>query len=231
MTMAASPKDTLQSIFASGGLYVVITESLCAGRGSIEILDACLEAGVRLIQFREKSGPDRALYERALQFRERTRAAGALLMIDDQLDLALAVEADGVHLGQEDLPLTAARRIAPGLILGASTHSLTEALEAQAQGADYVNIGPLYPTGTKQVATGPIGPDRIAEISPYLRIPFTCMGGIKPENIREPLARGARICAVVTAVTAAPDPRAAAADLVRRIREGVRPMSTRENQP
>lgn len=219
--MHGAPRETLRDLFESGALYVVITEALCAGRSGLNILDACLAAGVRLIQFREKSGPDRVLYEKARAFRERTRAAGALLIIDDRVDLALAVDADGVHLGQEDLPLRAAQRIAPGLILGASTHSLEEALKAQEAGADYINIGPLFPTGTKALASEPVGPEMIAVVRPRLRIPFTCMGGIKRENIHLPLAQGARICAVVTAVTAAPDPRAAAEDLLRRIREGI----------
>ena len=219
--MHGAPQETLRDLFESGALYVVITDSLCAGRSGLDILDACLVAGVRLIQFREKSGPDRILYEKARAFRERTRAAEALLIVDDRVDLALAVEADGVHLGQEDMPLSVARQIAPGLILGASTHSLKEALEAQRAGADYVNIGPLFPTGTKAAAAGPVGPQMIAAVRPRLRIPFTCMGGIKPENVHLPLAQGARICAVVTAVTAAPDPRAAAEDLIRRIRKGI----------
>ena len=222
--MNDNPRETLRALFESGTLYVVITEALCAGRSGLEILDACLAAGVRLVQFREKSGPDRTLYEKARAFRERTRTVGALLIIDDRVDLALAVNADGVHLGQEDLPLQAARQIAPHLILGASTHSFEEPLEAQDAGADYINIGPLFPTGTKAVATAPVGPELIARVQPRLRVPYTCMGGIKPDNIHLPLAQGARICAVVTAVTAAPDPQAAAEDLLQRIREGIRPL-------
>lgn len=229
--MTPSPRDTLRALFESGALYVVITGSLCGGRSALDILEACLAAGVRLIQFREKSGPDRALFEKARAFRERTRAAGALLIIDDRLDLALAVEADGAHLGQEDLPLSVARRMAPQLILGASTHSLEEALEAQNAGADYVNIGPLFPTGTKAVPTGAVGPELIATVRPHLRVPFTCMGGIKPDNIHLPLAHGARICAVVTAVTAAPDPRAAAENLIQRIRAGLGRAPDPENRP
>jgi len=200
-------------------LYVVITESFCAGRSSLEILDSCLNAGVRLVQLREKTRSDRDLYGLALAWREATRRAGALFLLDDRLDIALAVGADGVHLGQSDLPLDAARRIAPELILGASSHSLEEALAAQDGGASYVNIGPVFPTRTKAVATGAVGPERIAEIRPHLHIPFTCMGGIKLDNVDRVLEQGARILAVVTAVTAAPDPGAAAAALRNRILE------------
>ncbi|MFO7974606.1 MAG: thiamine phosphate synthase, partial [Candidatus Hydrogenedentota bacterium] len=118
-----------------------------------------------------------------------------------------------------DLPLSAARRIAPDLILGASSHNLNEALAAQETGASYVNIGPIFPTQTKSVAVGAVGPAIIDEIVPHLRIPFTTMGGIKAHNIGEVLQRGARHVAVVTAVTAAPDVGAAASelrDLIRR---------------
>ncbi|HOD49655.1 MAG TPA: thiamine phosphate synthase [Candidatus Hydrogenedentes bacterium] len=204
--------------FADADLYVVITQSFCAGRSALEVLDATLDAGVRLIQLREKDLTDRELYQRALAFRERTGAQGALLIIDDRVDIALAVEADGVHLGEFDLPVAAARRVAPEFILGASSHNLDEALAAQEAGASYVNIGPIFPTQTKSVATGVVGLAMIDTIAPRLRIPFTTMGGIKAGNVSEVLQRGARHVAVVTAVTAAPDVRAAASELRALIR-------------
>ncbi len=194
-------------------LYVVITEAYCAGRPALAVLDACLEAGVRLVQFREKAGSARHLLEQAKAFRTRTEAAGALLIVDDRVDLALACGADGVHLGLDDLPVADARRIAPDLIVGASTHNRDEALAAQSAGAGYVNIGPVFATQTKDVPGGAIGPEAIAAIAPHLTIPFTCMGGIKQHNVGEVLAQGARIAAVVTAVTAADDVCAAASEL------------------
>ena len=211
--------DQRMARFAQAGLYVVITEAFCAGRPGVDVLDACLDAGVRLVQFREKEGSTLSLFERARAFRERTAAAGALLIVDDRVDLALAVAADGVHLGQDDLPIAAARAIAPELILGSSSHNLQEALAAQAAGASYVNIGPIFDTQTKQVASGVIGLDAITTIAPHLRIPFTCMGGIKEHNAHEALERGARTLAVVTAVTAAPDPALAAQVLLQKIYE------------
>ncbi len=199
--------------FADADLYVVITEAFCNGRPALTVLDAVLEAGVRLVQLREKDCADHELHARALAFRERTRAHGALLIIDDRVDVALAAGADGVHLGEHDLPVEAARRIAPDLILGASSHNLPEALAAQDAGASYVNIGPIFATQTKRVPSGALGPGAIDEIAPRLRIPFTTMGGIKAHNIGELLRRGARHIAVVTAVTAAPDVCAAAREL------------------
>jgi len=208
--------------FREADLYVVITEQFCAGRSALEVLDSVLDAGVRLVQFREKNLDDAEAYCRCAAFRERTRAAGALLIVDDRVDLALAVDADGVHLGQTDLPTTVARHIAPDLIIGASTHDLDEALDAQQAGADYINIGPIFSTQTKSGPAGAVGPGMIEIIAPHLRVPFTCMGGIKIENIHEVLSRGARHIAVVTAVTSAPDVRAAALELRDAIARGRR---------
>ena len=202
--------------FREADLYVVITEAFCAGRPALDVLDAVLEAGVRLVQLREKERDDAWLYERAKAFRRRTAEAGALLIVDDRADIALAVGADGVHLGNTDLPVEAAKWIGPDLIVGASSHNLREAEAAQAVGADYVNIGPIFPTQTKSVPTGAVGPEMIEVIAPRLTISWTTMGGIKEHNIREVLERRARHAAVVTAVTAAPDP-AEAARRLRRI--------------
>lgn len=198
-------------------LYVVITEAFCGGRSALDVLDAVLDAGVRLIQFREKDLDERELFLRASQFRERTRKYDALLIIDDRLEVAIATDADGIHLGQTDTPVDVARSIAPELIIGASTHNLEEALEAQALGASYVNIGPIFATQTKAVPTGVVGPAMIDAIAPHLTIPWTTMGGIKLHNIDEVLKRGAKRVAVVTAVTEADDVRAAASALRERI--------------
>jgi thiamine-phosphate pyrophosphorylase len=195
-------------------LYPVTCQELSAGRTSLEILDGVLAGGAKIIQLREKTLSGAALYELAVAFRRKTREAGALFIVNDHLDIALAAEADGVHLGQSDLPLEAARRIAPDLILGRSTHNLTQALEAEVQGADYVNIGPIYPTQTKRGHSVLLGPDAIRQIGPRLRIPFTVMGGINERNLDDVLAAGARRVAVVTAVTQAPD----VAAVVRRLR-------------
>jgi len=196
--------------FDETDLYVVITESYCAGRSSLEVLDAVLDAGVRLIQLREKDLETLAHYRLAEQYRAKTADVGALLIIDDRVDIALAVDADGVHLGEYDLPVQAARRIAPDLILGASSHNLDEALAAADAGASYVNIGPIFATRTKTLPMEPLGLDAIVEIAPHLRIPFTNMGGIKEHNIHQIVEHGGRHPAVVTAVTEADDPRAAA---------------------
>jgi thiamine-phosphate pyrophosphorylase len=204
-------------LFRMIDLYPVTSREFSAGRASIEILDGILAGGAKIVQLREKGMPMGELFDLAVAFRERTRAAGALLIINDHLKLAVAVGADGVHLGQQDLPLPAARRLAPHLLLGKSTHNLAQALEAEAQGTDYVNIGPIFPTGTKSEHKVFLGPAAITEIGPRLSIPFTVMGGINEHNLDEVLAAGARRIAVVTAVTQAPDIAAA----VRRLRQRI----------
>jgi thiamine-phosphate pyrophosphorylase len=214
--------DDLMAAFAETDLYVVITEAFCTGRTALEVLTRALDAGVRLVQMREKDMDGQQLYRRAEEFRRLTAAAGALFIVNDRVDVALAVKADGVHLGQDDLPVSAVRQIAPHLIIGASTHSLDEALAAQTAGVSYVNIGPIFATQTKATPTLPLGLQALETIPPQLRIPWTTMGGITHANIDQVVSRGARHPAVVTAVTAAADPAAAARLLREKIKAGPR---------
>ncbi len=203
--------------FLQVDLYPVTCERLSAGRSNFDFLEAAIRGGARIIQLREKECTTGELYRMALRFREITAEAGMLLMINDHVDIALAVEADGVHLGQEDLPLAAARTIAPDLLIGISAHSRQEALKAQGEGADYVNIGPIFPTRTKEGVSRFLGPEAIPEITAGLEIPFTVMGGINGVNIDRVLAQGARRVAVVTAVTEAGDMAGAVAALREKI--------------
>ena len=203
--------------FEEADLYVVITEAFCQGRPALHILEQVLDAGVKLVQLREKRMTDKELYRRALAFRELCSRSGALLIIDDRVDIALAAGADGVHVGQEDLPIQAARTLAANLIIGCSTHSLDQAVDAQEAGASYVNIGPIFATQTKLGTVSPLGPGALDLIASRLAIPWTVMGGIKESNIGQVLERGARRVAVVTAVTAADDVPASCSALQQRI--------------
>ncbi len=214
------------AVLTGADLYVVITEEFCAGRSSLEVLSGALDAGVRLVQLREKTMADKTLYELAVRFRELCAEKNALLVIDDRVDIALAAGADGVHLGQDDLPIKVARNLAPELIVGGSTHSLDEALAAQTAGASYVNIGPIFATQTKATSTGALGPEILDVITPHLTIPWTVMGGIKTTNVDLVVARGAKRVAVVTAVTASDDVRAACEALREKILFGRMPRHT-----
>jgi thiamine-phosphate pyrophosphorylase len=183
----------------------------------VEILEAIIRGGAKIIQLREKEASKKDLYETALAFREKTLNAGVLLIINDHVDVALALDADGVHLGQDDLPVAIARQIAPDMLLGASTHSRAEALEAIRDGADYINIGPIFPTGTKAGIKNILGPEAVPEISRDIQVPFTVMGGINGSNIDHVLAQGAKRVAMVTAITQAEDVAEAVRELRRRV--------------
>jgi thiamine-phosphate pyrophosphorylase len=160
---------------------------------------------------RDKYSEDRQLLAKAKYFRTKTAEAGALFMVNDRVDVALLAEADGVHLGQKDLPPAEVRRLAPDMLIGVSCNTEEQARELagmEKQGdlpVSYYNIGPLYPTGTKEGLAEFIGPDAIARYSSHLSIPFTVMGGIKLEHVPELVALGAKRIAVVTALTRAED--------------------------
>lgn len=203
--------------FREAGLYLVTSQPLSAGRTTVDIVESALAAGVRLIQLREKEMSAREYVALAGQVRRLTAAAGALLIINDRVDVALGVGADGVHLGQDDYPVPLARKLAPDLIIGASTHNVEEALRAQAEGASYINIGPIFPTGTKQWEGEFLGVEGLRRVATVARVPFTIMGGIKQSHIPELVQAGARTIALVTAVTAATDPEAAARELMATI--------------
>lgn len=207
-----------QAMLEQVDLYPVTCERLSEGRSNLQVLEEVIRGGARIVQLREKEVTTRELYSLALKFRELTQKAGVLLIINDRIDVAMAVQADGVHLGQDDLPVPAARALAPDLLIGASTHSLEEALRAEEEGADYVNIGPIFPTSTKEGAEKFLGPDAIISIGSRLRIPFTVMGGINESNMESVLEKGARRVAVVTAITRAADIARTVSELSRQIR-------------
>ena len=217
----SSLHEKRMDIFKRAGLYLVTSEVMSEGRTTREIVKAALLGGVKLIQLREKGLSGKELFELAKDVRAMTAAAGALLIINDGLDVAMGVGADGVHLGQDDFPLSEARRLVPDMILGSSSHDVKEAIAAEQEGASYVNIGPIFTTGTKVWTKDYLGIDGIKEIAPVLKnVPFTVMGGIKKKHIPELLEAGARTIALVTAVTAADDPEAATRELLNEINVG-----------
>lgn len=206
--------------FCKAGLYLVTSQVMSGGRSTIEVIDAALRGGVRLIQLREKALSDEDLLKLAEAVRELTDRFDALLIINDRLDIAEKTGADGVHLGQQDMSVTEARRRAPEMIIGASSHSREEAVRAEAEGASYVNIGPIFPTKTKDWQDEYLGLESIRPISAGISIPWTVMGGIKKHHIPALVAEGARTIAVVTAVTLAGDVTAETAELLGAVMSG-----------
>ena len=186
-------------------LYPVSCEKLACGRTDEEWLEAVLAGGARIVQLRDKISDDCTLFAKAQLFRRKTAAAGALFIVNNRLDIALLAGADGIHLGNSDLPAPAVRQLAPDLLIGVSANTGEQAASAKARGASYYNIGPLFRTATKSGLTAFLGDQAIAAYSAESDLPFTVMGGIKLEHVPRLTALGARRIAVVTALTRAAD--------------------------
>jgi thiamine-phosphate pyrophosphorylase len=204
-------------------LYFVTDHNLTGGRPQADVIAAALEGGVRMVQYRDKDLPDSGFEREARAALELCRRYGALLLINDRVHVALALGADGVHLGQEDMPPAEARRLlGPKAIIGLSTHNRKELLAAQDQPLDYVNIGPMFPTATKDHSRyGALGTDAVLELAALSRHPFTTMGGIKRSHLRSLFARGVATVAVVTEISLAPDPAARVRELLAEIEAGM----------
>jgi thiamine-phosphate pyrophosphorylase len=197
-------------------LYFVTDHKQTAGRPLIDVVHAALDGGVRAIQLREKDLEGGALYQLATQLRELTSRYQARLLINDRIDVALAAEADGVHLGQTSFPVATARRLlGPDKLIGVSTHSQEEI--AAAAGADFIVFGPVYFTPSKAAYGEPQGLDRLSKAIVQSPVPVLAIGGIKSEQVPEVLVTGAQGIAVISAISTAPDPAAAARDLLARL--------------
>lgn len=197
------------------GLIVITDRRLAAPRSIFEVVEAALDAGAPAIQLRDKEATARELYDQARALREVTARRGALLFVNDRLDVALAADADGVHLGPGDLPIHAARLAAPRpFLIGASTDDPAEAQRLEAEGADYIGCGAVFGSTTKDVGEEQIGPAGLAAVARAVSIPVVGIGGIRPDNAHLLRDTGAAGIAVIGAVMAAPDPAAAVRQLL-----------------
>ena len=198
-------------------LYVILDRTASRGRDLREILDGVVAGGARLVQFREKEWPVRRCLPLLEDLRWKARQAGIGFVVNDRLDLALAVEADGLHLGQDDLPASVARRLLPpSMFLGVSIHSLEQARQAEDEGADYVAVGSIFPTSTKPEFQL-VGLDLLRAVRREVKAPLVAIGGITPDNAAVVIEGGADGVAVISAVCAAPDPAEATRLLLQRI--------------
>ena len=198
---------TLVSLGEALRVLVITDARLAAPRHVTEVVRAALEAGARAVQMRNKGDPARALVELGREMRQTTREHGALLFVNDRVDVALAVEADGVHVGPHDLPVAAVRAIAPpGFLVGRSADDPAVARQAVAEGADYIGCGTVYQTTTKADAGDVIGLEGLAAVARAVAVPVVGIGGITVERAAEVAATGAAGVAVVGAVMSAPDP-------------------------
>lgn len=202
---------------------MVITDRRLAGRrGWLTVVRAALEGGASAIQLRDKEATSGELLEMARELEPLARRQGALFLVNDRFDVALAAKADGVHLGDDDLPVAAARRVVPrDFVIGRSADTEEAARAAQDAGADYLGVGSVFGTRTKQEVVGEvIGTDRLARVARAVAIPVVGIGGVTPANAAQVASTGAAGIAVVSAVMAAPDPAAATRALLANWNEG-----------
>lgn len=200
------------------GLYLILDQESTQERPLIDLAAQAIQGGAKYIQYRAKNLSKREAYFNARQLKALARQNGVTLLVNDAVDLALAIEADGVHLGQEDLPLSVARALlGPRRIIGVSVHTLQQAHEAEAGGTDYVGIGPVFPSATKQ-ARPPLGCERLKEFRRQIRIPIIAIGGISTLNVRQVMETNVDGVAVVAAVLSQPDVARATADFVAVLR-------------
>jgi thiamine-phosphate pyrophosphorylase len=185
-----------------------------------------LDAGIRIIQYREKTKKMGAKYEECLRLRAMTREHGAAFIVNDDIDLTLLVDADGVHVGQEDLPVAAVRSlVGPDRAIGLSTHSPEQARAAVTAGVDYIGVGPIHATQTKDDVCAPVGLSYLEYAVREINLPFVAIGGIKEHNLGEVAARGARCAALVTEIVGAQDMAGTIAALQRLLAPGAQGRS------
>ncbi len=187
-------------------LYCITAEDYSLGRSNIEIVKQWIQAGVKVIQYREKDKDMKLKYQECKVIRELTKEAGVAFIVNDDIDLAMMIGADGVHIGQDDFPLTAVRHlVGENMIIGISTHSPEQAQAAVIDGADYIGVGPIFKTSTKKNVCQPVGLEYLQYVVNNIDLPFVAIGGIKESNISEVVLRGAKCIAMVTEITKAQD--------------------------
>lgn len=197
----------VQSVLPAG-LYGITAEKFSAGRDNVEVVRRMIEGGIRIIQYREKKAAKSAaaIFAECLKIRELTRAAGVTFIVNDHVDVAMLVGADGVHVGQDDLPVEEVRRLlGPGKIIGLSTHSPEQAAEAVRCGADYIGVGPIFATRTKDDVCAAVGFPYLEWVRDHISLPWVAIGGIKLNNIDEIIRRGAKTICLVTEIVGAED--------------------------
>jgi thiamine-phosphate pyrophosphorylase len=205
-------------------VYVILDPSALGPRTLVEALNQAVAGGARLFQYRDKSATGREAYRRASELRRTTKDAGALLLVNDRCDLALAVDADGVHLGQNDLPVSRARALmGTDKIIGLSTHTPSQVIEAAPQGADYLGFGPIFATGTKPDHEPVVGLEGVAEIRRLTSLPVFGIGGVTLESADAVIRAGANGIAVIAAVWRSPDIVGTVQALMTRVQRGARP--------
>lgn len=203
-------------------LYAITDAGLSQGRSLAEVAASLLGAGVRILQYREKNLKAGAMLEECRLLARLCREAKACFIVNDHIDIAMLVGADGVHVGQEDLPVPDVRAlVGPDMIIGLSTHQPDQARAARKLGADYIGVGPIFATQTKLDVVAPVGYAYLDWVHGHSEVPFVAIGGIKEHNIAEVARHGARCCALVSELVGAPDIGVKVNDIRRAMRSGI----------
>lgn len=184
-------------------LYALTDSRLSLGRPLGDVAHQLLDSGIKILQYREKKAPMRQKYAECLLLRRLTEEYQACFIVNDHAELALLCGADGLHVGQDDVPLADLKHLAPGLMVGVSTHSPEQALQAVAGGASYIGVGPIFATNTKEDVVDPVGYAYLDWVVAHIDLPFVAIGGIKLHNIGQVAAHGARCCALVSELVGA----------------------------
>lgn len=188
--------------------FYLVTDSGLSSHGTMHDVESALREGCRIVQYREKEKNTREMVEEAIKVKELC-AGRALFLVNDRVDVALASDADGVHIGQEDMPFGIARRLlGPDRIIGLTVHNVPEALEAELLGADYVGVSPIFETGTKKDAGCACGVDAITDVRRAIHLPIVVIGGIAKGNVASTIDAGADAAAAISAVVSSEDPAA-----------------------
>ncbi len=205
-------------------LYLVTDRELSRGRTTQQIVEAALRGGITCVQLREKTCSTREFITQALSIKDQLKRHNVPLIINDRVDIAQAVNADGVHLGQSDMPIEMAKVILKdSMIIGISAESLKDAVQAEKDGADYIGVSPIFATPTKTDTSPPLGPEGLREIRKSVKIPLVAIGGLNIKNAGEVIKNGADGVAVVSAIVAADDPEKAARELIKIVQQARRP--------
>lgn len=186
-------------------LYAILDPEQTKGRSPESVLRKLLEGGATFLQLRVKTIVPREFFELARWVRSETRAHGCQLIVNDRVDIALACDADGVHLGQEDLPLASGRKLMRDKIVGISTHDISQAKEAEQSGADYIGFGPMFGTTTKATGYSARGVEMLREIRAAVKLPIVAIGGINEQNAHQVWQAGADSAAIISDILAADD--------------------------
>jgi len=186
-------------------LYAILDPEQTKNRTVDLVMEQLLEGGAQLLQLRVKSLPARDFMELAREMRQRTLAAGCKLIVNDRIDIALAGDAEGVHLGQDDLPLVAGKKLMGNKIVGISTHDVAQAKEAERNGADYIGFGPIFGTTTKNTGLSARGIDMLKQIRAAVKIPIVAIGGINEHNVSQVWQAGAESAAIISDILGADD--------------------------